>query len=94
MTLPEADAIVMAAFTQSVDELAACYPLLKVTILKAMASVAADDGKISGSELTLIKAIAAVMDCPAPDNLLAAHGIGDGSVAEDLVDPPGSNGLK
>jgi Zn-dependent protease with chaperone function len=94
MTLPEADAIVMTAFTQSVDELAACYPLLKVTILKAMASVAADDGKISGSELTLIKAIAAVMDCPAPDNLLAAHGIGDGSLAEDLVDPPGSNDLK
>ena len=94
MTLPEADAMVMTAFTQSVDELAACYPLLKVTILKAMALVAADDGKISGSELTLIKAIAAVMDCPAPDNLLAAHGIGDGSRAEDLVDPPGSNGLK
>lgn len=94
MTLPETNAIVMTAFTQSVDELAACYPLLKVTILKAMASVAADDGKISGSELTLIKAIAAVMDCPAPDNLLAAYGIGDGSLAEDLVDPPGSNGLK
>ena len=39
------------------------------------AAVAADDGLISNNELTLVKAIAAVMDCPMPDAMLAAHGI-------------------
>ena len=65
----------MSAFGAAIDNLAACYPLLKVPILKAMAAVAADDGLISDNELTLVKAIAAVMDCPMPDAMLAAHGI-------------------
>jgi hypothetical protein len=97
MTLPDTRALTMTAFAQSAEELAGCYPRLKATILKAMASVAADDGQISGSELTLIKAIAAVLDCPSPDSLLAAHGIGERSFAQNAVtsvDPPGSNSLK
>ena len=47
-------------------------PLLKVTILKALAKVAEQDGKISSRELTLIKAIAAVIDCPLPNTMLQA----------------------
>ena len=40
-----------------------------------MAAVAADDGEISDLEITLVKAMAVVMDCPVPDVMLAAHGI-------------------
>jgi hypothetical protein len=40
-----------------------------------MAAVAADDGKISDIEMTLVRAMAAVMDCPVPDVMLEAHGI-------------------
>jgi hypothetical protein len=47
--------------------------LLKVTILKAMAAVAAHDGRVSGRELTLIKAIAAVIDCPVPTSMLPVN---------------------
>ncbi len=57
------------------DTLAGCYPLLEVQALKAMAAVAADDGEISDLEITLIKAMAVVMDCPVPDAMLEAHGI-------------------
>lgn len=75
LVLPDVADLEMSAFGAAIDNLAACYPLLKVPILKAMAAVAADDGVISDNELTLVKAIAAVMDCPMPDAMLAAHGI-------------------
>ena len=75
LVLPDVADLEMSAFGAAIDHLAACYPLLKVPILKAMAAVAADDGLISDNELTLVKAIAAVMDCPMPDAMLAAHGI-------------------
>ena len=75
LVLPDTVALDMSAFGAAVDNLAACYSLLKVPVLKAMAAVAADDGVISDSELTLVKAMAAVMDCPVPDAMLAAHGI-------------------
>jgi uncharacterized tellurite resistance protein B-like protein len=35
-----------------------------------MAEVASADGSVSAAELTLIKAIAAVIDCPVPDAML------------------------
>lgn len=75
LVLPDVADLEMSAFGAAIDNLAACYPLLKVPILKAMAAVAADDGVISDNELTLVKAIAAVMDCPMPDAMLTAHGI-------------------
>lgn len=75
LVLPNVVALDVSAFGAAVNNLSACYPLLKVSVLKAMAAVAADDGVISDSELTLVKAMAAVMDCPVPDAMLAAHGI-------------------
>ena len=75
LTLPETPSLTVAEFGKSVDTLAGCYPLLKVQALKAMAAVAADDGEISDLEITLVKAMAVVMDCPVPDVMLEAHGI-------------------
>lgn len=67
---PRQDQLTVTRFSQSITQLADCYPLLKVTILKAMATVAGHDGRISARELTLIKAIAAVIDCPLPNKML------------------------
>ena len=75
LTLPETPSLTVAEFGKAVDTLAGCYPLLKVQTLKAMAAVAADDGEISDLEITLVKAMAVVMDCPVPDVMLEAHGI-------------------
>ena len=75
LVLPDVSALNVSAFGAAANNLAACYPLLKVEVLKAMAAVASDDGVISDHELTLVKAMAAVMDCPVPDAMLAAHGI-------------------
>lgn len=70
LTMKPADELGVTEFSKAVHELAQCYPLIKVTILKAMAAVAGHDGHISGRELTLIKAIAAVIDCPVPTSAL------------------------
>lgn len=75
LTLPDTASLTISRFGEAMDALAECYPLLKVSILKAMAAVAADDGDISDAEMTLVRAMAAVMDCPAPDAMLEAHGI-------------------
>lgn len=72
LTLPQPEQLGVQEFGKAVDQLAACYPLLKVTILKALAKVAEQDGEMSSRELTLIKAIAAVIDCPLPNNVLEA----------------------
>lgn len=70
ITFPTQDKLTVAGFSQSITQLADCYPLLKVTLLKAMATVAGHDNHISSRELTLIKAIAAVIDCPLPNKML------------------------
>ena len=70
LTLPANNALGVQQFGKAIEQLANCYPLLKVTILKALASVAEQDGHISPRELTLIKAIGAVMDCPLPNTVL------------------------
>jgi hypothetical protein len=75
LTLPDTPSLTVTEFGKAVDTLAGCYPLLKVQVLKAMAAVAADDGEISDLEITLVKAMAMVMDCPVPDAMLEAHGI-------------------
>jgi hypothetical protein len=75
LIMPPARSLSVAQFGEAADTLAACYPLNKIRILKAMAAVAADDGDISGLEITLVKAMAMVMDCPVPDAVLEAHGI-------------------
>ena len=72
LTLPQQEQLGVQEFGKAVDQLAGCYPLLKVTILKALAKVAEQDGEISSREVTLIKAIAAVIDCPLPNNVLEA----------------------
>lgn len=58
----------VAEFSRSVHELADCYPLLKPRILKAMALAAQDDGEFCATERELMIAVAAVMDCPLPDD--------------------------
>lgn len=58
----------VSAFSQGVNTLADCYPLLKPRILKALALAAADDGRVSATEREIVVAIAAVMDCPVPDD--------------------------
>lgn len=75
LTLPDATTLTISRFGEAIDALAECYPLLKVSLLKAMVAVAADDGKISDIEMTLVRAMAAVIDCPVPDAVLEAHGI-------------------
>ena len=75
LRLPERPELTVAHFSAAVDNLAECYPLLKVSILKTMAAVAGDDGLISEIEITLVKAMAAVMDCPVPDAVLEANAI-------------------
>ena len=71
LTLPPLEHADIRAFSRAIERLANCYPLLKVTVLKAMAEVARTDGVICTRELTLIKAIAAVIDCPLPNQLIA-----------------------
>ncbi|GAB5415130.1 MAG: M48 family metallopeptidase [Congregibacter sp.] len=56
-------------FSRAVHTLAECFPLLKPRILKAMALAAADDGDITLEERELVVAVAAVMDCPPPDDI-------------------------
>lgn len=59
----------IAEFSRAVSTLADCYPLLKPRILKAMAVAAADDGEVCARERELVVAVAAVMDCPLPEEL-------------------------
>ena len=63
----------VAAFSKSVHALADCYPLLKPRVLKAMALAASEDGKICERERELVASMAAVMDCPLPNDLLPLH---------------------
>ncbi|WP_116367135.1 M48 family metallopeptidase [Parahaliea mediterranea] len=58
----------VADFSRAVTTLADCYPLLKPRILKAMARVAGADGEVTGAEREIIHSVAAVMDCPVPDD--------------------------
>lgn len=61
----------VVSFSKAVHELADCYPLLKPRILKAMALAASEDGRICEIERELVASMAAVMDCPLPDDLLS-----------------------
>jgi hypothetical protein len=63
----------IAEFSRAVSTLADCYPLLKPRILKAMAAAAADDGRINPAERELVVAVAAVMDCPLPEDFTLEH---------------------
>lgn len=72
LSLPQIAELTVSNFGDAVENLADCYPLLKVPVLQAMAAVAGDDGVISDIEMTLVKAMAAVMDCPVPDASLEA----------------------
>ena len=75
LRLPEVSALNVTHFSDAVENLAECYPLLKVSVLKAVALVAANDGVISDIEITLVKAMAASLDCPVPDAMLEANDI-------------------
>jgi hypothetical protein len=57
-------------FGKAVNKLANCYPLLKPQLLKALVVCVQHDGVVSPVEHEIIHAIAAVMDCPLPLNLI------------------------
>lgn len=69
LSLLPKEQVSVAAFSQAVDELANCYPLLKPRILKAMAQAASADEALSPEEKEIIASMAAVMDCPSPELL-------------------------
>lgn len=64
----------VAEFSRAVHTLADCYPLLKPRILKSMALAAAEDGEVCATERELVVAVAAVMDCPLPEDFTLEPG--------------------
>jgi len=73
LVLPDPSQLGVREFGRAVEQLAACFPLLKVTVLKSLTRVAEHDGQITPRELSLIKAIAAVIDCPVPSRVAGSH---------------------
>ncbi len=68
LALMPLDQCSVAAFSNAAQELGQCYPLLKPRILKAMALAASANGDVCDKEKELVRALAAVMDCPIPDD--------------------------
>ena len=68
LVLMPLDQCSVAAFSNAAQELGQCYPLLKPRILKAMALAASANGDVCEKEKELVRALAAVMDCPIPDD--------------------------
>ena len=69
LSLLAAEDCSVADFSEAVHTLADCYPLLKPRVLKAMVLAAEDDGEFCAAEREIVIAVAAVMDCPLPDEL-------------------------
>ena len=72
LTLRPREALSVRAFSEAVHTLADCYPLLKPRILKAMGEAASENGHICPVEYEILASIAAVIDCPLPEDLTAA----------------------
>jgi len=68
LTLMALEDCSVSAFSNAAQELGQCYPLLKPRILKAMALAASANGDVCDKEKELVRALAAVMDCPIPDD--------------------------
>ncbi len=51
---------------RAVDKLALLKPMMKPQLLKACLAIITQDGKYSGEEMELMRAIADVLDCPLP----------------------------
>ena len=68
LTLLPLDQCSVAGFSKAAQDLGDCYPLLKPRILKAMALAASANGDVCDKERELVRALAAVMDCPIPDD--------------------------
>lgn len=58
--------VTLKQLDQALGHLALCYPLLKPGILKACAATLMADGVVSAEEAELLRAIAAILDCPIP----------------------------
>jgi Zn-dependent protease with chaperone function len=69
LTLKPREALSVRAFSEAVHTLADCYPLLKPRILKAMGEAASENGHICAVEYEILASIAAVIDCPLPEDL-------------------------
>ena len=72
LALKPREALSVRAFSEAVHTLADCYPLLKPRILKAMGEAASENGHICPVEHEILASIAAVIDCPLPEDLKAA----------------------
>jgi len=71
LSLKPREALSVRAFSEAVHTLADCYPLLKPRILKAMGEAASENGEICPVEYEILASIAAVIDCPLPEDLSA-----------------------
>ncbi|KGE05193.1 Heat shock protein HtpX domain protein of unknown function [Pseudohaliea rubra DSM 19751] len=71
LTLKPRVALSVRAFSEAVHTLADCYPLLKPRILKAMGEAASENGHLCPVEYEVLASIAAVLDCPLPEELHA-----------------------
>jgi len=71
LTLKPRQTLSVRAFSEAVHTLADCYPLLKPRILKAMGEAASENGEICSVEYEILASIAAVIDCPLPQDLEA-----------------------
>ncbi|MHA7817600.1 MAG: M48 family metallopeptidase [Pseudohaliea sp.] len=71
LTLKPRESLSVRAFSEAVHTLADCYPLLKPRILKAMGEAASENGHLCPVEYEILASIAAVIDCPLPENLKA-----------------------
>lgn len=66
LTLRPIEECSVAEFSQAVNKLANCYPLLKPRLLKGMLACASHDNVLSVVEREILVSVAAVMDCPVP----------------------------
>jgi hypothetical protein len=69
LTLRPLDECPVTEFSRAVNKLADCYPLLKPRLLKGMAQCASHDGMLTSTEVEILVAVAAVMDCPVPASI-------------------------
>ncbi len=66
LQMPEDGALTVEALESALERLARLKPLLKPKLLKACAHCVASDGRVTALEMELLRAYAALLDCPLP----------------------------
>ena len=59
---------------QALDRLADLSPLLKGPVIDGLADLVLTDGKVQVSEAEMLRAMAALMECPLPPLFAGNHG--------------------